>query len=101
MPGWYTDTLTEATRTELLLEKVALVHIDCDLYESAKAALAFVGPLLEDGAIIVFDDWWLYRGRPEAGEQRAFAEWLAEHPQWRATELFRGTTVSFLLHRIV
>jgi hypothetical protein len=32
-------------------------------------------PLLQDGTIIIFDDWYNFRGSPHLGEQRAMAEW--------------------------
>jgi hypothetical protein len=35
---------------------VALVHIDCDLYLSARTALRYVGPHLVAGAVIMFDE---------------------------------------------
>ncbi len=95
VPGWFDATLTP----ESAPESIALAHIDCDLYASTKVVLEFLAPRLVDGAIVVFDDWWLYRGRPDRGEQRAFAEFRAEHPELRFVELLRSTTVSFLVHR--
>ncbi len=85
VPGWFADTLTEATIQKHNLRNAAIVHIDSDLYESAKLALAFVTPLLVDGTVIIFDDWYTFRGNPNMGEQRAWSEWLASHPEWIAT----------------
>lgn len=60
---------------------VGLLHVDCDLYGSARDVLDGVGDLLRDGSIIVFDEWW-YRlpdgGRRCAHEKRAFEEWVAQ-----------------------
>lgn len=95
VPGWFDDSLT----AEQGPEQVALAHIDCDLYESTAVALQWLAPRLVDGAILIFDDWWLYRGRPDRGEQRAFAEFRAAHPELAFVELLRSTTVSFLVHR--
>ena len=75
--GWFQDTCNELTRSQHQLTKAAVVWIDCDLYSSTKTALDFITPLLQDGTIIIFDDWFSYRGNPGAGEQRAFTEWLA------------------------
>lgn len=55
---------------------VTLVHIDCDLYASAIAALNAVGPWLAPGAVIVFDEFWNYEGW-EGHEARALYEWSA------------------------
>jgi hypothetical protein len=63
---------------------IALLHVDCDLYESARDALHYAAPVLQDGAMIMFDDWFHYRGHPDKGEARAFGEFLAAHPEWQA-----------------
>jgi O-methyltransferase len=36
--------------------------------------------------VLIFDDWYSYRGNPGLGEQRACAEWRAQHPEWILTE---------------
>ena len=80
VPGWYDETLNETTRVLLGISTAAVVWIDCDLYRSAVPALRFVTPLVTPGTIIVFDDWYAFRGDPRCGEQRAFREWLAQNP---------------------
>jgi len=94
VPGYFDSTLTDDMLTKLDIKPGRhLVHIDCDLYESTVVVLRFLEPILEEGAIIVFDDWhsFDYKKDPENwGEQRAFREWpshdkfekLAEHPEW-------------------
>jgi hypothetical protein len=62
------------------------VTVDCDLYESAKVVLDFMTPLLTAGSVLVFDDWFSFRGDPAFGEQRACAEWRAENPKWDLVE---------------
>ena len=83
--GWYDKTLTEQTMgvlaTEHGLSKAAWVYMDCDLYESTKLALNFVIPLVNDGTVITFNDWWAYKGRDDKGERRACSEWLSAHPE--------------------
>jgi len=86
VPGWFADTLTERTIRTHTLHHAAIVHIDSDLYESAKLALNFVTPLLVDGTVIIFDDWYAFRGNPGLGEQLAWREWCAVHPEWSASE---------------
>lgn len=65
---------------------LSIIHVDCDLYSSAKTVLEFVKPLLVDGTIIIFDDWYCFRGNPNLGEQRAFNEWRATMPDWSFTQ---------------
>jgi len=81
--------------------QVALAHFDCDLYESTRDALAAVAPVLQDGAMLLFDDWFHYRGHPGKGESRAFSEFLAAHPEWGAVQYQPYATFcnSFILHR--
>jgi O-methyltransferase len=100
VPGWFDQSLTDATRARLNLRRAALVHIDVDLAEPAALALEFVTPLLQEGTVIVFDDWYCYRGRPDRGEQLAFRDWLARHPEWQATEYQKEGPWrnSFLIH---
>lgn len=86
VPGWFDDTCNDATVRKHCMKKAAIIHIDCDLYESAKTALEFVKPLITNGTIIIFDDWFCFRGNPNLGEQRAFYEWKVTMPEWFFTE---------------
>jgi O-methyltransferase len=86
VPGFYRDSLKPELRDQLKLRKAAVVWIDCDLYESTKDALGFVQPLLQDGTIFIFDDWFGYRGNPTLGEQRAWNEFIQANPTWLFTE---------------
>lgn len=63
---------------------VAIAHIDCDLYESTRSALELVAPALQDGTVLLFDDWFHYRANPDKGEARAFTEFLERHAEWRS-----------------
>lgn len=70
--GWYKDTLLQIPKET----KFALVHIDCDYYESTSQVLEylFATTAISDGCTILFDDWWCNRGSPLYGEQRAWRE---------------------------
>ncbi len=84
--GWFKDSLNDETIKREGLKHAAIVHIDSDLYESAILVLNFIKPLLVDGTIIIFDDWYTFRGNPALGEQKAFNEWLKANPNWTATQ---------------
>ncbi|MDP9341270.1 MAG: TylF/MycF family methyltransferase [Actinomycetota bacterium] len=75
VPGWYDQVLSPGLAERDGLESVAFALVDCDLYESAVPVLEFLTPLLSDGAVLVFDDWYLFRANPRLGVQRAFHEW--------------------------
>lgn len=80
---------------------IALAHFDCDLYESTRDALAMASPAFQDGVMLMFDDWFHYRGHPNKGEARAFSEFLAQHPEWTAQQYRSYSTFcnSFILSR--
>ena len=82
VPGWFEETCNEQTKLEHNMKKAAVVHIDCDLYSSTKTVLTFIESLLVDGTVIIFDDWYNFKGNPNLGEQRAFAEWSEDMTDW-------------------
>lgn len=96
--GWFNEALNEATKRDLDLKAAAIVYIDCDYYESAVPCLEFVTDLLVDGSILIFDDWWIFKGRADRGEQRAFYEWKERH-NIQAREFIPGTAMSFIVQR--
>lgn len=79
--GFYEDSLKRSDTASIVGDsKAALVHVDCDLYSSTVPCLTFVQDRLVDGAILMFDDWFCYRGRPDRGVRRAFEEWRETVP---------------------
>jgi hypothetical protein len=84
--GWYDHTLTRETADRHNIRAAAVIHVDCDLYESTKPVMDFVKPFLTDGTVIIFDDWYCFKGNPDLGEQRAFREFQEELPDWVFTE---------------
>lgn len=74
--GFYEDSLTQEIKQKLDLNKAAIVMIDCDLYKSTIKVLNFITDLLQEGTIIIFDDWFNYKSNPNKGEQKACYEWL-------------------------
>lgn len=102
VPGWYDQSLTPALYETHRLTKAAIVHIDCDLYESTQQVLEFITPLLVDGTILIFDDWFHFHGHPQRGEQRAFNEWAAKRTNWSFSDYqVEGTwRKSFIANRL-
>jgi O-methyltransferase len=79
VPGWFDETLTQKNREKLGLERAGVIMIDCDVYSSAKAALEFCAPLIDD-SIVLFDDWHSENLAARGlGEKRAFDEFRAAH----------------------
>ena len=77
--GFYKNSLTNELKSNLNLKKAAIVMIDCDFYNSAKLVLNFITDLINDGTILIFDDWYAYKGDPNKGEQKACSEWLEKN----------------------
>lgn len=88
IPGLFSETL-EAPKTLDIFnnQKVAIAHIDCDLYSSAVDCLNFLETRFHDGAVLLFDDWFCYRGRSDRGVHKATLEWLAQS-QFKVSEYF-------------
>lgn len=67
--GWFDDTLPQ------FLDEhpgpVDFVHVDSDLYSSAKTVLELVGPRLRPGSIVHFDEFYNYPG----WERHEFRAW--------------------------
>jgi Macrocin-O-methyltransferase (TylF) len=57
---------------------VAFLHVDCDLYSATKTVLDRLAPLLVEGTVIVFDEYFNYPGWQQ-GEFKAFGEFIESH----------------------
>jgi Macrocin-O-methyltransferase (TylF) len=70
--GWFSESLPKLDPGT----KFALIHIDCDLYQSALEVLDFVfkNSTLSDGALVLFDDWNCCRASKDFGERKAWRE---------------------------
>ena len=95
VPGYYEDSLSDGVKQTYDLEKAAIIMIDCDLYESTKLVLKFVTDLVVDGTVIIFDDWFNFKGNPDMGEQRACREWLEDNPHIGLTPYIRWSMTQF------
>jgi hypothetical protein len=85
--GWFKDSLNDRTVQSLDLQKASLVMVDCDIYTASKEALWFVGPLIEDEAVIIFDDWGWRSDSGQIGQREAYAEFLDAFPQFTSKPL--------------
>ncbi|MHB1348510.1 MAG: class I SAM-dependent methyltransferase [Desulfobulbaceae bacterium] len=73
--GWFDRTLPGFL--EAHPEKAAFIHIDSDLYSSAKTVLDALRPRIVPGTVIVFDEFFNYPGWQEH-EYKAFREFIAD-----------------------
>jgi O-methyltransferase len=90
VPGFFADTLTEKTKTDLGLTQCAVAMVDCDIYSSTKAALTWLDDVIGPGSIVIFDDWYAYGDDGPSwldGQKRAMKEYEASS-SWVFEELF-------------
>ena len=75
--GWFRDTVSRIP----VGTRFGLLHVDCDLYESAMDALdhVFRNRLVTEGAVLLFDDWNCNRASNDLGERKAWQELTAKY----------------------
>jgi len=73
--GLFDDTLPDFVAQNK--EPLRLLHIDSDLYESARSVFTHVKHLIVPGTVIVFDEYFNYLGW-QRGEFKAFQEVVRE-----------------------
>ncbi|KAB7768834.1 TylF/MycF/NovP-related O-methyltransferase [Xanthomonas maliensis] len=69
VPGLFADNADAIGSTQ-----AAIVHLDCDLYGSARDALNLIAPRLVQGSVLLCDDYELFRADRQHGERRALRE---------------------------
>ena len=98
-PGWFSETLAPVLETTVLqmpggstpqlpsnvvshagwrveLKAIAVLRLDCDLYESTKICMEVLYPLLSPGGWLIVDDWNL------SGCRKAVDEVTMLHPAY-------------------
>lgn len=77
VPGWFADTIPAWLAENA--GPVRFLHVDSDLYESARTVLMLLDGRIEPGTVIVFDELLDDGQYPNwrEGEWRALCEWLA------------------------
>ncbi len=78
--GFYADVLPAFDPARFGGLGASVVHVDVDLYESARVVLEFITPHLRQGSIILFDDWNAFDASWRHGERAATREWLEANP---------------------
>lgn len=71
--GFFEDSLTQQLAAEV--GRVSMAHLDADLYGSTVTALNWLTPMLQPGAVLLFDE---LLGEDPA-EARALRDWQEEH----------------------
>ncbi|PYQ04157.1 MAG: macrocin O-methyltransferase [Acidobacteria bacterium] len=61
LPGWFKDTLPTAP-----IERLALMRLDGDMYESTQVAIGSLYPKLSGGGYCIIDDYYSHSGARQA-----------------------------------
>jgi len=87
--GWFEDTSLEYQQ---IAQSIGLIHIDGDLYSSAKIVLFNLNDFIVKNTILVFDEWRYGINQESNNEKQAFYEWVekfnrkyefSEFPRWK------------------
>ena len=86
--GFYQDTIENKTTKDLTIDKARIVMIDCDLKEPTRLALEFIKPSIQEGTIILFDDYAFFKGSKDKGECGAFNDFRKRYPEILFRKIF-------------
>ena len=73
--GWFKDTLVEFCHNNQA--DAALLHIDCDLYQSTKEVLNAFASKIKPGTVIIFDEFFNYPNW-QSHEYKAWCEFIKQ-----------------------
>jgi O-methyltransferase len=73
LPGWFRDTLPSAP-----IERIAVLRLDGDMYESTMVAMESLYPRLSPGGYLIVDDYGAVAGCREAVEEYRLAHRIDE-----------------------
>lgn len=75
VPGWFDDTVPAlARRLERERERIALLRLDGDWYDSTAVCLEHLVPLVSEGGVVILDDYYAWDGCA-----RATHDFLSRH----------------------
>jgi len=96
--GWFEDTVCKFMENHD--EKIAFVHIDCDVYSSAKTVFDNIYHKIQKGTVIVFDEFWNFPSWQEQ-EFKAFQEFVKKHNmEYRYLSTTRDIQVTIIITKL-
>ncbi|MBL0686995.1 MAG: hypothetical protein JJV94_04125, partial [Sulfurospirillum sp.] len=83
-------------------EKCAVIFIDTDLMNPSIIALNFIKSILQEGSIIILDDYFAYKGDSSKGTSGALKHFLQNNPEVILREYYKygHGGISFVVERI-
>jgi hypothetical protein len=95
--GWFDKTIPEFLSASA--DPFAFVHVDSDTFEAASTVLRLIGGRLRAGTVLVFDEYFGYRGW-RIGEYKAWQEFVAERSVEYRYLAFSPQAVSVIIVQI-
>lgn len=96
--GWFNESIP-VFANEHPDEKIAFLHIDCDLYESTKTVFDLLGDRIIKGTVIVFDEFLNYPAW-KLHEYKAFMEFCSARHVSYAFKAFWGQKATVIVESI-
>lgn len=75
VPGFFEESLKDGPQA-FAIEKARFIFIDSDTYSAARVALDFCESTIQLGTVIMLDDSFAFKGNANAGEHKAFTEFV-------------------------
>jgi hypothetical protein len=72
------ESFYSALTVDELPDKASVIHIDSDLYQSAIEALRLCRKSIQQGTVVLFDDYNCFSASNDQGERKALKEFSAE-----------------------
>ena len=88
IPGWFQESLP---KYKLEIGPIALLHLDCDLYESVQYCLEELYDQVSVGGYIVFDDYFTW-----PGSRKALFEFIKKRDLYPAINVYPNAQTAFL-----
>ena len=87
--GYFNETiLNKDCKKDFDIQKTRCVLFDCDLKDSTKIALNFCLSSLQQGTILIFDDFFSFKGNPSKGVAGAFYEFCEANKNFTFRKVF-------------
>lgn len=83
--GFFEETIKDKHSSEFDMSVARIVFIDCDLKGPAKIVFDFIKPIIQQGMLLIMDDFYSYKGDSHLGVSGAYKEFCEENQniKWR------------------
>jgi len=98
--GLFSDIAKNQSEEIEKLPPAVIVNIDCDLYASTVDVLEIIAPKLQQGTVLLMDDYNYFCVDRNQGGRRALREFLEKHPEVEVEKWFPYSHLgqAFIVH---